>query len=504
MKLTRRTFVASTAATAVIRHASGRRGRRQSYPFWNAAGFHEDLYVRDRGIQPGPARLFQPGQRTRRHQRLHDLCRRQRPRQRSAAGDRSLRAAQARGHGAGRSAVDAGGTGAGVARARGQDQSRHGVLRPQRRGRRLGVSLRDAAVAELLDAGRPDHRFLPPAGQRSQGQEGRAGPHRHAVRERADPDLPGSQPEARLHVRDFPVHAARQRPVRDLAAGAPRQARLGRVLGSGRRPDHRAERSDRATAFPWIACPRASGSPNPTWTSSARMPPRACSSSRLAPAGAARRSLPTSSRRLPAKGKGAGPEAKIGTTYYNYGRDDGRDHGGRRPSRLLEGAERPHHRSLAQRRLDIHYRFHRRRSAAGHDRHQGRPSGRRKGPDRAVGRNEIRSANGLVLGKSGRGVGRNPASPRKRSRRPASNHPSSPASGNAAQPQQYRGGLRPRVSRGQKHFHRRARGGPRGPPRCQRRRQEHDTEGDQRSPAARARRGDKRRHHIRGKGSPRA
>jgi len=36
-------------------HAFGHCGGRKNHPLWNAAGFHEDLYVRDRGIQPRPA-----------------------------------------------------------------------------------------------------------------------------------------------------------------------------------------------------------------------------------------------------------------------------------------------------------------------------------------------------------------------------------------------------------------------------------------------------------------
>jgi hypothetical protein len=99
----------------------------------------------------------------------------------------------------------------------------------------------DAAIAELLDAGWPDRRFLPPAGQGSQRQEDRIGAHRHSVRERADPNLPGSRPKTRLRVRDVPLHAAGQRSIRDLASSAPRQAGLGGVLGSRRRSNHRAQ-----------------------------------------------------------------------------------------------------------------------------------------------------------------------------------------------------------------------------------------------------------------------
>ena len=244
MKLTRRTFVASTAATALIGLRPAGAADEKIVRFGMPQDFTKIYTFVTAEYSQGQRDYFSSGQRPRRHQRLQNRRRRQRSRQRFAARDRGLRAAQARRHGADRSAVDAGRARAGVARARGQDQSRHRVFGPQRRSRWLGVSLCDAAVAELLDAGRPDRRFLPPAGQGPQRQEDRA--WSISTRRSAKSRFRFSRlcAEARLHVRDLSVYAAWQRSGRDLAAGATRQAGLGGVLGSRRRPDHRAQRSD--------------------------------------------------------------------------------------------------------------------------------------------------------------------------------------------------------------------------------------------------------------------
>jgi ABC-type branched-subunit amino acid transport system substrate-binding protein len=85
--------------------------------------------------------------------------------------------------------------------------------------------------------------------------------------------------------------------------------------------------------------------------------------------------------------------------------DDGRHHGGRRPRRCIEGAGRSGHRAVAQRGSDCHHGFHRRRPVAADDGDQRRPSRRRQGPHFALGWNEVRSADRLVLREPGRGVG---------------------------------------------------------------------------------------------------
>ena len=50
------------------------------------------------------------------------------------------------------------------------------------------------------------------------------------------------------------------------------------------------------------------------------------------------------------KGKGAGPENKVGTSYYNYRRHAGGADGRGRAPGVPEGAERADHRPLAERR----------------------------------------------------------------------------------------------------------------------------------------------------------
>ena len=132
---------------------------------------------------------------------------------------------------------------------------------------------------------------------------------------------------------------------------------------------------------------------------------RAQASSR-APAVAARRSSPTSSRRSPAKGRGAGPEGKIGTAYYNYGVDDGRHHGRKAsasPRRKRRTVRSPGHGSTTGLTAITDF------TAEGllppmtvtSEDHQGGGKGRIV----ALGWNEVRSADRLVLRESGRGVG---------------------------------------------------------------------------------------------------
>ena len=131
----------------------------------------------------------------------------------------------------------------------------------------------------------------------------------------ADPDLPGARPEARLQLRDFPVHAARQRSVRDLAAGAPRQAGLGGVLGRRRRSDPALEAIRNGIPMDHLVS---------RWISESDMDVAGkdavkgvLGSSRAPVATRPIRHRPSSDR----QGMGAGP-AKDGAPYYNYGVHD--------------------------------------------------------------------------------------------------------------------------------------------------------------------------------------
>ena len=105
------------------------------------------------------------------------------------------------------------------------------------------------------------------------------------------------------------------------------------------------------------------------------------------------------------KGQGAGPGSQDRHRLLQLRSHDGGHHGRRRARRRVEVAGWSGHRAVAQRRSDQHHRFHRRRPVAADDGDTRRPSRRRQGPHRALGWNEVRSADRLVLGQPGCGVG---------------------------------------------------------------------------------------------------
>jgi branched-chain amino acid transport system substrate-binding protein len=100
------------------------------------------------------------------------------------------------------------------------------------------------------------------------------------------------------------------------------------------------------------------------------------------------------------KGKGAGPSAKVGTAYYNYGVQ--------MASLMVEGVRKAFEKSpngpITGPALDR--QLHRRRHAAADHGDEGGPPGRRPGPHRPLGRREVRAGDRLVHRQPGHRLGR--------------------------------------------------------------------------------------------------